>query len=436
MVIYLQIFKDLFLIFTTLFIVYWFLKDYHIGLNLYLLLFAVIALLGLDRVIYFERIVIPILLVIGLTVKYSRLDKINNLYLILFIFMLLNTYLNGLTLFDKSSDGIYLMGFSLLIFANYLFKKNTNAIHVVFFIWLILIGYLLNYILLSGNIFSIGKINLDERMVILDTGIVNGSGSGMDLNYFGCGQAIGAVITFIFIYYRKYLLSIICIPSFLKNIFSSLFILIVLYLLLFIQIWLVLKGLSRGGLLVLLSGLFSFLIIQKKYKYLAFGGIILLLGYFIMIKIGIVDLLVQRMTNDASGTSGRNLIWLGIINSVQAKGGVLQLILGCGNGWPWWKYWSENSVGGGTIVSTHNQWMSLLVSVGLIGLILFFIPIINGIRDCIKNNNPINEIRIILFVCVFIESMSLEPFVFARYVWFLLALVTTYTPNIKKISRY
>jgi len=74
--------------------------------------------------------------------------------------------------------------------------------------------------------------------------------------------------------------------------------------------------------------------------------------------------------------------------------------------------------------------MTLFVNFGILGLVLFLTPLIVGIKNNIKNNNPINNIRIVLFACVFIESLSLEPFIFTPYVWFIIALAVTHTPNL------
>jgi hypothetical protein len=140
---------------------------------------------------------------------------------------------------------------------------------------------------------------------------------------------------------------------------------------------------------------------------------------------------MERVKGDESGTSGRDLIMLGMLGSVYNQGGVLQIIFGGGNAWPWWEFWSFNPWDKGQVPSSHNQWLSIFVNFGLLGLSLFLIPLYNGIKNCIKNNNPINNMRIVLFICVFFYSMTLEPLIFAPYVWFVLALTATYTPNIK-----
>jgi hypothetical protein len=430
-----QLFKDSFLLITTVYIIFWFLYDYQKGVFWYLLFYAIIALIGFNRVLYNENIVIPLFIFIGILIKSSKTLKPNNIYILFFVYMLLITYINNLSIIDASSGGIYLFAI-LLVFSEYLFRDNNQVTRIVFLIWLITIGLAINSLMFGENIFSTSSIDPAERALILNNGLVGSSSNdvGIDLNYFGSGQAIGALITIMFIYYRKYFLSAIAIPVQLKSIIKNTLFPYILYLLLALEVWLVLRGVSRGALLVLLAGIFTFLLTLKKFKYLLYGGLLLFVLYLIMNHLGIIDLFTERIDNDASGTSGRNLIWLGLLGSVYSQGGIIQIIFGGGIGWPWWNFWAYNFFDRGVIVSTHNQWLALYANVGLFGLTLFFIPIIKGIRNNLKNNNPINNIRIVLFTCVFFESLSLEPLQFDRYVWFLLALVTTYTPNINKIS--
>lgn len=428
-------FKDIFLLLTTGFIIFWFFKDYKKAIIWYLIFYAFISIVGLNRVIYYENIVIPLLLLVVLSFKFTKVSKTNIYYVIFLIYMLFITYINGLTILDEASRGMYLFVI-LLIFSKYLFKNADYTTKIVFFIWLITLGYAFNTLIYGESLFSVTNINSEERNMVLDTGIQgsNASDKGVDLNYFSSGQAIGAMISLMFIIYRKQLLSIVTIPPYLKTIFSNVAFTLVLHLLFALEVWLVFRGLSRGALLVFFAGMVAFIFVMRKQKYLLYGGLILVVSYFIMNKIGIVDLLMERFTKDESGTSGRDLIFIGLFGSVYGHGGILQIIFGGGNGWPWWEFWSDNFWDKGTIPSSHNQWLSMFVNVGFLGLTLFFIPLYKGIRNNIKHNNPINNIRIVLFVCVFAESLSLEPLIYSRYVWFILALAATYTPNMKLTS--
>ena len=350
--------------------------------------------------------------------------------------MLLITYIHNLPIIDPYSGGIYLFAI-LLVFSEYLFRDKNQVTRIVFLIWLITIGLAFNFLMFGENILSISNINPEERDLIINNGIVGSASNdiGLDLNYFGSSQAFGAIITIMFIYYRNYFISTITIPGQVKSIIQSTLFPLFLYLILALEVWLVLRGVSRGALLVLLAGIFAFLLTLKKFKYLLYGGLLLFVLYFIMNHIGIIELFKERIDNDASGTSGRTVIWLAMLGAVYSQGGIIQIIFGGGIGWPWWEFWTGNFFDS-SAASSHNQWLALYVNVGLFGLTLFFIPIIKGIRNNLKNNNPINNIRIVLFTCIFFECLSLEPLQFDRYIWFLLALVTTYTPNVNKISAY
>lgn len=433
---YLQLFKDFFLLITTGYIIFWFLKDYRKAIIWYLIFYAVIAILGLTRVIYNENIVIPALLLTVITFQSSRTSKTNVYYVIFFIYMLFITYINKLVIVDVYSDGAYLLVI-ILIFSNYLFKNGDYAIKIVFLIWIITIAFAFNSVLYGENIFSIGSINSEERNLIIDAGIKGSHDSelGVDLNYFSSTQAIGGIITLMFIIYRKYLLTIVSIPPFLKKIFYNTGFPKVLYILLGLEVWLIFRGISRGGLLIFFSGIIAFMLLLKKQKYVIYGGLCLIALYFVMNEIGIIDLLVERINRDDTGTSGRNLIILGMLGSVYSQGGISQIIFGGGNAWPWWEFWNYNPWDTGFIPSSHNQWLSIFVNFGLLGLGLFIIPLFNGIRNCMIHKNPINNMRIVLFISLFMYFMSLEPLIYTHYAWFVLALSASYTPNIKSIHQ-
>jgi hypothetical protein len=432
--VFIQLFKDFFLIITTTYIIFWFLIDYQKAILYYLFFYAITSFLGFNRVLYFENLIIPIMIWIGISIKDSRFAKPNTFYFLFFIHMILITYINNLAIIESHSNGVYLFVI-LLIYSNYIFKDSDNVMNIVFLVWVITLGIALNSIMYGGNLFSIANINSEERELILDNGIVGSSAaeSGIDLNYFGIGQAVGAIITLMFIYYRKSLLSTISFSPLIKNVISNSYFSLILYLVLGLEVWLVVRGLSRGALLALLSGGIVFLLILRKFKYLIYGGIILIALYFIMDSIGIVSLYTERILRDESGTSGRNFIWLAMIGSAYSQGGILQIIFGGGIDWPWWEFWSGSFWDKGVIPSSHNQWLTLFVNFGILGICLFFIPIIIGLRNNLKNNNSINNIRIVIFMTIFIACMSLEPLIFTPYVWFLVPLVTTFTSNIKDI---
>jgi len=430
---FLQLFKDFFLIIVTGFITIWFLKDYRKGLMWYLFFYAFISFVGLNRVTYSDTIILPLMIFVGVYLKDNRLSQINLYYMSLFVYMLFITYINGQTVMDSYSEGVYLF-IIILVFSNYLFKDANFTIKVVFFIWLITIGIAVNSILFGENLFSISNINPDERNLIVNNGIQGSyaSDEGIDLNYFGSGQATAAIITLLFIIFRKSLLNFVSLPFKIKKIFDLRSFQLFMYLILGVEIWLVLRGISRGGLLVFFAGVLAVIIVLRKYKYLFYGGLIIVAMYYIMNYFGIVDLYSERISNDDTGISGRDIIWIAMFGSIYTHGGIAQIIFGGGNGWPWWENWVDNTMD--TTPSSHNQWMTIFVNVGLLGLLLFLVPLYKGIHNSIKHNNPINNIRIVLFVCLFIESMSLEPLIFTHYLWFILAIATTYTPNIMKIK--
>jgi hypothetical protein len=433
---YLQLFKDLFLIITTGYIVFLFLADYKKALIWYLLFFAFISVLGFNRVIYFENLVIPLMLLLVLLFKPARIAKPNVVYFILFIYMVLLTYLNGLSVSESYSRGTYLF-IILLIYSKHLFSNSDYAIKILILIWIIIVGIAFSFLIYGEELLSVSNIDSESRDMILDTGIKGSAAGdkGADLNYFSSGQAIGAVLSIMMFLYRKTLFQKVSFPSLIKQILNSKLFSKVLLVITSLQIWFVFRGLSRGGLFVLIAGLITLIYLQKKKIYILYGVIFLLILFFIMNQVGIIDLLMERIESDETGgTSGRNLIWIGIFGSVFQEGGILQILFGRGIDWPWWEFWSDNIFGSKEIASTHNQWLSIFVNVGLFGLILFLIPIVKAIGNSLKNPNPINNIRVVLFACFFAMTLSLEPLVFTRYTWFIVALAATYTPNFNRIN--
>lgn len=421
----LQLFKDLFLVATTGFIVFWFIKDYRKALLWYLVLFAFISFLGLGRVIYNENVIIPLFLLIVLMSKSNQISKPNGYYLVLFIYLIALTYINGLSVVNTYSRGTYLF-LILLIYSRNLFSNPDYALKIIFLIWMITIGIALSFLIYGQDIFAVSDISSRERDMQLNTGIKGTE--KMDLNYFCSGQAVGAIITLMFIIYRKLIINQHIISVKLKRIVKSKTFQAILFLILALQVWFVFRSLSRGGILVFIVGVLSLVYLLKKKKYILYGALSLMILYIILNQVGIIDLLLERFEGDETGTSGRNLIYLGVIQAVYDHGGILQVLFGAGIDWPWYDYWIGNTWAKGT-VSTHNQWLSFYVSIGLVGIFIFFLPIIKGLRNSLKNPNLVNHFRIVLFASFFVMALSLEPLVFIPYVWFIVTLAATYTPN-------
>lgn len=424
----LQLFKDLFLVITTGFIVFWFIKDYRKAILWYLVFYAFISLVGLGRVIYNENVVIPLMLLFVLMNKPDQSSKPNVYYLLLFIYLITLTYINGLSVVDTYSRGTYLF-LVLLIYSRNLFSNPDDALKVIFLIWMITIGIAFSFLVYGEGIFSVSDISTQERNMQLNTGIKDSAAK--DLNYFSSGQAIGAIITLMFIIYRRQLINLNFLPVVFKQFLRSKFFHTTLIVILAIQVWFVFRSLSRGGILVFIVGILSLVYLLKKKKYILYGALSLVILYLILNQVGIIDLLMDRFEGDETGISGRNFIYLGILQSVYDQGGIFQILFGAGIDWPWYDYWIGNTWGK-KAVSTHNQWLSLYVSIGLLGLFLFLLPLIKGIRNSLKNHNLVNHFRIVLFACFFVMALSLEPLVFIPYVWFIVALAATYTPNYQK----
>lgn len=399
-----------------------FLIDVKKALLWYLTLYAITALLGFYRVIHYDKIILPLMLLIGTYREIAGILKSGVVYIIFLAYILFITFINGLPIIDDYSSGAYFL-VVILAFSEHLYKRPDYLIKTLTLIWLITIAMSINSILFGSNPFEISEIAFNERSMELQNTFKGGEESEIkiDLNYFGSSQAIGAIITLYLIVYWRKLTRIISIPIFIYRIITKRYFNIFLYILFLFEIWLVIKGLSRGAILVLFFGLLTFIIIQRKFIYLLYLGIFGIFVYLYIDHIGIIDLYLARIENDESGLSGRNSIWLGMIQATLNQGGILQLFFGGGNGWDWWNHWSGNTWDSGTRISSHNQILSLLINFGILGISLFSFPIIKNTILNLKIKNPLNDLKIILLSTVLIMSLSLEPLVFAPYTWFILS---------------
>lgn len=419
--------KDVFFLLTTLFILFSSLINYNKAILWFLIFNVIVLTIGLSHAMYYDRILFPIFIVIGIIANYQNITAYSRTYLFLFLYIIFISFANGQTLFDENSGGTYFF-IIILIFHESIFKNPLNLLQIILLLWIICIAGTFNYILHSENVFSLVDVDPNIRGINIQNQI-RGNEHYVDPNYFGANQAMGAIIAVCMLIYRKDILHMIngYVPGYLMKILQSNVILITIIFLLVIELWACLRGLSRGALVVLLSGLFAVFLLKKNYKVLIIGSIVVGLVVIGLFYIGIADLYLYRFVNDETGTSGRTQIWLAMYNSIINNGGIIKFFFGGGNDYNWWVYWTGN-FWGDSKASSHNQFLTLWVNFGLTGLVLFIYPLIRGLINNFKNRCMINDIRIILFFAIAVYSLNLEPLLFSYFSWFYFAVIASYTP--------
>lgn len=102
------------------------------------------------------------------------------------------------------------------------------------------------------------------------------------------------------------------------------------------------------------------------------------------------------------GGSERDIIWK---NGWQLLTSELNFLFGAG----WGAYYGYN----GFYVAMHNTYLSMLCDVGIVGCLIFFVPICKAIFRLLKNSEPFS---VLLLTCGFVPSFFLEA-INKRFFW-------------------
>lgn len=387
--------KNLFLVFTTLITIYYFLKSYKQGLIVYLLFMCICGITGFSRPIYYEEFILPFLLV--LTIGSLNRDGIyiSFKWIILIIIFIGTTLINNNPI--DSYDVLFIFGFFLLALGKNLFKDDIYVVKVLSVFWL--------YVL-CRCIFVISSMGTDVLSVAMDSEsrVVNYSFGDADFvldpNYLGFYAGMGAVLSFMYLKYKSVLDSVLHL-DFLKNKISVYFIGIVGC----VEVFLTIRGLSRGMLLALICALFTFLIYLKNSKQLIYMGIILFILGVILSKTSVYDMYMMRFSIDDGG-AGRYDIWTFILRHVYELG-FIPFFFGVGLNYPWWKFMAM--LASRDIFSTHSSIITVFLVSGFLGVIFLFVYIIKNLIWAYKNTTYLNHVKVVLLVFCVIGMASIEP---------------------------
>ena len=415
-----QYFKILFLLLTTGITIYFSFKNNREGLKYYMIFLIFSGFLGFARPIFAEEIILPIVILLGIFTKtHFNSKKISLLSLIILIYAIL------ITIFSKGSsfvgnDSIFVFGFVILTFSNYLFGKDKYTVRALALLWLYAFSRVCWLIIHGGSsLFKMADVSNGgaERLLQITTGLEGKAGiAQIDPNYMAFITGIGVVLTLLFYIYRKQLYKFLPYKFIQKKWFS-----ILLFLIGIIELWLTIRAISRGMILSLLAAFLTFLFIERKFKIVAISTILSLLIIFLFQNF--INLILDRFSVDDSG-GGRYEIWIFLWNYLIEYG---KLFIGFGLNYPWWKDWTIDF---GSYLGTHNSWITILFDLGLIGFVLLIIIIIKSLIKNYKENSPVNKIRIVMLVYIIFAYSSIEPLL-SSIGWILLAICISYNDKNK-----
>ena len=179
----------------------------------------------------------------------------------------------------------------------------------------------------------------------------------------------------------------------------------VLFLTIIGSVFALLQLASRGMILAVSIGV-SFLVLFSRIKWLPKLLIVVLSVLFVVLLYTnqYLDFVIARFEMDDGTGSGRTIIWSSKLIDFFRKGNLLNFIFGVGQaeGYRLGGYFGDYNFG----QSTHNDFVSVLINFGFVGVILFLSVIFYPIRICSKQVRfQIIALLIYLIIC----SMTIEP---------------------------
>jgi len=389
-------FKFIVLIFSSGFLFKKFLTNYSSGIINYLILLTIATLVGYSSPILFPTTFFLLVIFIELFIKKV---KFNYLYLLIFIVLIISTYLNGSQFFGYEQNialGILILSVPV---SNWVYLQTTFKLIIS------LLSYIISYCLFV--FFKIGATLFDFRY-ILDDGsrlltiqsyLSNQTNDlKVDPNFLSIHAGFGLILILILNkFYFELLLNYF--KTFKIKFVNNKFKLQILLLVSIIFLSLIfLRGFSRGAVLALLFSI----IILYDFKFLSKSFLILtLLGLYFLNNLGFIDVFISRFSADEN-LGGRTLIWKFLYNWVTENH---LIIFGTGLNYPWWNDWQLDN---GNFIGLHNSWLTIILRLGIIGSFFFFVNVLKNNMLKMFSRNPIHNIKRGIFVYIFVAAMSID----------------------------
>lgn len=395
MEVFLQSFKDVFLLLTTFGFILISLRNSYKGLLFYMACLVLCALTGFERAIYYEGYLVPTILL--LKILYVGKCKPDPMLFFLFIYIIAVSLINRQNPFPKSNP-IY-FGLVLLIIKGAVIDNEKKRIWLLIMLWGYVLAKMIWYIIYAPAPFTVQLVN--ERLLEVDSMLVTDSESfrgGLDPNYFGYMMGTG------------FLLSLIGVANF-RNILPYVRYAWVKYVLLIIaslELFFSLKGLSRGVFLAEAGAIVFMLILSKgRTRRFAILGITAFVGFVILS--GVWDMLYSRFI--ASNSASRFSLAKEVLISLYSWNGTLGCLLGGGTDFPWNNYSKDPFLHSFELYSTHNSWLKFIIDYGLLGFGILLAFITKKLKHLLKTLkvNWLSQALLVMFIYFSLVSMSLEP---------------------------
>ena len=389
-------FKIIVLLISSVFLFKKFLTNYSSGIINYLILLTIATLAGYSSPILFPTSFFLLVIFIEIIIKK---EKINYMYLLIFIIIIISTYLNGGQFFGYDQNialGILMLSVPV---SNWLYFQTTFKLIIS------LLSYIISYCLFIY--FKIGaalfdfKYILDDgsRLLTIQSYLSNQTDDlKIDPNFLSIHAGFGLILILILNkFYFESLLNYF--KTFKIRFVNNKFKLQILLLVTIIFLSLIfLRGFSRGAVLALLFSLITL----YDFKFLSKSFLItILIGLYFLTNLGFIDIFITRFSGDEN-LGGRTLIWKFIYNWITESH---LFIFGTGLNYPWWNDWQLDN---GNFIGLHNAWLTIILRLGIIGSFFFFGNILKNNLLKMFSRNPIHNIKRGIFVYIFIAAMTID----------------------------
>lgn len=182
---------------------------------------------------------------------------------------------------------------------------------------------------------------------------------------------------------------------------------------------------SRSGLMALTLGLSGFFIVNF-FKKLGFFSLILLIGGAVSVSLYAVDIAISMVSQlHQYSASDSRLLYTGY----NGRDILMDLAFERFKNQPWFGMGFDGAkfdlYGDGSELGTHNGLMDLLLRMGIIGSILFFIYSLHLIYLTSKNNFKFKPIATMSLICIFSLSTNSSTFFVFNYL-FLYTIILVY----------
>lgn len=188
---------------------------------------------------------------------------------------------------------------------------------------------------------------------------------------------------------------------------------LLIFLVTFILVFL--TGTRSAAFALIISASFFYLSnIKKYYVYKLFGlMVIFIIANYIFDFIGTLEARNLSAYDDSDISSGRferiddalGIFTKNVFNSIFGIGGAAS------------PYFYQDSTIIKPIISPHNQFISVLVENGVIGILIFIILIVHIIFKLIKNKSIENILLISIILCTFNTEVIGQSYVFSTLFW-------------------